>query len=205
MKEIVLNAIEGGVQARNDLRKDVDKIVQASVILVEAFRSGNKVLAAGNGGSASDAQHFTAEFEGKYSLERPGLSAICLNTNGSTITAWANDFSFDTIFERQIEAHGKPGDVFVAISTGGGSFQEGYSRNIALAAQKAKAMGMKVIGLAGKTGGVLKEISDVCVVVNSNVTARIQECHIAVLHMMAELVDEQMFSPRASQQKEAVR
>ena len=205
MRDIVIQSIEEGVSARIDLKKDVDKIIRASEIIVEAFRSGSKILAAGNGGSAADAQHFTAEFEGKYCLERPGLPAICLNTNASTLTAWANDFNFDTVFERQIEAHGKPGDVLVAISTGGGSFAEGYSRNIALAAKKAKESGLKVIGLAGKTGGVLKDMADVSIVVNSENTARIQECHITELHILTELVERIMFKHSESSSEEAVR
>jgi D-sedoheptulose 7-phosphate isomerase len=193
MNELIVDALDQGITARNELRTDVDKILKAAEILVSAFRDGKKVLAAGNGGSAADAQHFVAEFEGTYSLERRGLPALCLNANGSTITAWSNDFSFETVFARQIEAHGKPGDVFVALSTSGGSLTEAHSRNIAVAAKKAKAMGLSVIGLAGREGGALKELADVCIIVKSKNTARIQECHITVLHILTELVEQVLF------------
>jgi len=193
MEALIIDALEQGITARSDLRKDVDKILKAVAIIVSAFRDGKKILAAGNGGSAADAQHFVAEFEARYSLERRGLPALCLNANGSTLTAWANDFTFDAVFARQIEAHGRPGDVFIALSTGGGSLTEAHSRNVALAAKKAKEMGLFVVGLAGRDGGALKEIADVCIIVKSKDTARIQECHMAILHILAELVERAMF------------
>lgn len=156
--------------------------------------AGNKILTVGNGGAAADAEHFTAELVGVYNNKnkRPGLPAICLNLNTSMITAWVNDFGFESLYERQVEAFGKRGDVLVAISSGGGSLKPGYSSNIALAAKKAKETGLKVIGLTGKTGGALKDIADPCIIVKSQVTARIQEAHMTLLHIITEMVDEKI-------------
>jgi D-sedoheptulose 7-phosphate isomerase len=189
----ILKALDDGIEIRDSLKDESGKIISSSEIIVDAFGSGNKVLIAGNGGNAADAIHFTAEFVGKFKLNRPGLPAICLNVNPSTMTAWSNDFGFDTLFERQVEALGKSGDVFIGISTGGGSLEPGLSSNVALAAKKAKEMGMKVIGLVGKTGGALKEISDICIVVKSNDTARIQEAQITLAHIITGLVEDKMF------------
>lgn len=190
----ILKALDESIDIRNSLKDELDKIIRSSEIIVDAFKSGSKVLIAGNGGNASDAIHFTAEFVGKYNkLDRPGLPAICLNLNPSIITAWTNDYGFDTLYERQIEALGKSGDVFIAISTGGGSLEAGLSSNIAFAAKKAKQMGLKVIGLTGKTGGALKELADPCIIVKSNTTARLQEAHITLAHIIIEMVEEKMF------------
>lgn len=189
----IIKALDDSIGIRNSLKGDAEKIVRSSEIIIDAFKSGNKLLIAGNGGNASDAVHLTAEFVGKYKLDRPGLPAICLNLNPSTITAWTNDYGFDTLYERQIQALGIPGDVFIAISTGGGSLTPGLSSNIALAAKKAREMGLKVIGLTGKTGGALKELADPCIIVKSDVTARLQEAHITLAHIIVDLVERKMF------------
>lgn len=191
--EMINESIEEGVRVRSTLLDDGPKIIEAAELIAGALQMGGKVLAAGNGGSAADAMHFAAELEATFTFYRRGLPAMCLNSNISTMTAWSNDFDFSTLFERQVEAHGKPGDVLVAISTGGGTYDKGASHNIALGAKKAKEMGLKVIGLSGKKGGVLNEISDICFVVKSQVTARIQEAHITLLHVITQAVDEIMF------------
>lgn len=193
MKQHILQALEEGSRIQHSLQSEADTIIRASDILIKAFKSGRKLLIVGNGGAASDAQHIAAEFVATYKRERPGLPVICLNSNVSTITAWTNDFSFDSLYERQVEAFGKPGDVLIALSSGGGSLEPGRSSNIAFAARKAKELGLTVIGLTGKTGGALKSIADPCIIVSSQVTARIQEAHLTICHIITELVDERMF------------
>lgn len=194
--EKVCAALDAGVQVRSSLREESPRIIAAAEMIATALAAGNKVMAMGNGGSAADALHFTAELEATFTFRRRGFPAICLNANVSTMTAWANDYGFATLFERQVEAYGKPGDVLIAISTGGGTFNEGPSQNVALGAKKAKELGVRVVGFSGKQGGALNELSDICFVVKSNVTARIQEAHITLLHIITELVDDQLFPNR---------
>jgi D-sedoheptulose 7-phosphate isomerase len=167
------------------LERELGRVEQAAQLIAAAYGAGNKLLVAGNGGSAADAHHFATEFEGKFRHDRRGFPALCLCANTSLLTAWSNDYSFDTLYERQLETHGQPGDVFVGISTSGGS-TTGYSRNIAIAAARAKALGLKTVGLAGKGGGSLLKLADVCLVVDSTTTARIQEAHAVLLHLIVE-------------------
>lgn len=203
IKKRIIQSLEESVNVQKSLNGDINKVIRSVEIIVEALTAGNKLLVVGNGGAAADAEHFTAEFVGVYNnkLKRPGLPAICLNENTSMITAWINDFGFDTLYERQVQAFGKPGDVLLALSTGGGSLKPGYSSNIALAAKRAKEMGLKIIGLSGKTGGALKDIADPCFVVKSQVTARIQEAHMTIAHIIIEMVDERMFGDEKGKPK----
>ena len=147
----------------------------------------------GNGGSACDAQNFADELVGRYERNRPPLPAIALTTNTSDLTSIANDFGFETVFERQLEAHAKPGDVAVAIST------SGNSPNVLRAAQKAKTLGLAVLGLSGETGGKLRPRCDVCFCVPSRRVARIQETHIAVIQILCGIVEGALFpdAPKA--------
>lgn len=193
MKNTIAQALAESAALQISLTGEADKLVRAAEIIIGAFKAGNKILAVGNGGAASDAQHFTAEFVATFKGARPALPAICLNSNVSTITAWTNDFTFDTLYERQVEAFGKKGDVLIALSSGGGSLEPGRSVNIAFAARKAKEMGLHVIGLTGKTGGALKDFADPCFIVKSDVTARIQEAHMTLFHIITELVDDHLF------------
>lgn len=203
MEKFILNSLSDSVAVQDSLKDEVDNIIRSVEIIVDAFVAGNKLLVVGNGGAAADAEHFVAEFVGTYNNKnkRPGLPAICLNLNAATITAWVNDFGFESLYERQLEALGKPGDVLVAISSGGGSLKPGYSTNIALAAKKAKDMGLKVIGLTGKTGGALKDIADPCIIVKSQTTSRIQEAHMSLLHIITELIEEKMFGDKYKNSK----
>jgi D-sedoheptulose 7-phosphate isomerase len=137
-------------------------------------------LIAGNGGSAADAQHFAGEIVGRFKKERKGYPAIALTTDASIITSWANDYDFNTIFSRQIEALGKEGDVFLGIST------SGNSKNIIEAVKKAKEMGIFCICLLGKDGGELKNLTDLSIIIPSDNTPRIQECHIMIIHIICE-------------------
>jgi D-sedoheptulose 7-phosphate isomerase len=164
-------------------------IAQAVGVLVACITSGGKVLACGNGGSASDAQHFAAEFIGRFERERPGLAAIALTTDTSIITAIGNDYSFNAIFSKQVEALGAPGDVLIAIST------SGNSANVIAAVQAAHAKEMSIVALTGRSGGKIREMlldTDVHICVPHERTARIQEVHILTLHCLCDAVDNQL-------------
>ncbi len=164
-------------------------IAEAVSALVGCITGGGKVLACGNGGSASDAQHFAAEFIGRFERERPGLAAIALTTDSSIITAIGNDYAFDAIFSKQVQALGAPGDVLIAIST------SGNSANIVAAVQAAHAKEMTIIALTGRGGGKIRELlldTDVHICVPHERTARIQEVHILVLHCLCDAVDNQL-------------
>ena len=166
-------------------------ITAAAVLMIEALRSGSKILTFGNGGSAADAQHLAAELAGRFDRERPALSALALTANSSDLTAIGNDYGFAHVFARLVEAHGKPGDVAIAIST------SGNSENVLRAVDSARARGMRSIGLIGKGGGKLAARVDVAVSVPADVTARVQEAHGAIVHVLCELVEGALF-PQAS-------
>lgn len=164
-------------------------IADAVGAVVGCITAGGKVLACGNGGSASDAQHFAAEFVGRFERERPGLAAIALTTDTSILTAIGNDYDFNSIYSKQVQALGAPGDVLVAITT------SGNSANVLAAAQAARAKEMTVIALTGRGGGKLRELlgeTDVHICVPHERTARIQEVHILALHCICDAVDLQL-------------
>lgn len=165
---------------KENLAGSVEKLAAQ---VTNAFKSGNKVILMGNGGSAGDAQHIAAEFVGRFKKERPSLPALALNTNTSTLTAIGNDYSYDVVFSRQIDGFAKPGDVVIGIST------SGNSKNVYLALGLAKRKGCYTAAFLGKDGGTIKEICDLPLVVKSNNTPHIQACHIFMGHCMCELVD----------------
>ncbi|MEO5808389.1 SIS domain-containing protein [Devosia sp.] len=160
----------------------------ASQLLIKAFAAGNKLLIAGNGGSAAEAQHMAAEYAATldHRNARKGFPAIALTTDTSFLTAWSNDFGFETVFARQIQALGRKGDVLMVYST------SGNSKNIVRAVREAKAMGLIVIGFTGGTGGALAELCDVALVVPSTTTQRIQEIHCLIGHTLCSLVEQQL-------------
>lgn len=162
-------------------------VERAAGLLADCFRAGGKVLLFGNGGSAADAQHIAAEWTGRFRRERPGLPAIALTANTSDLTAIGNDYGFERVFARLVEAHGRPGDVAIAIST------SGTSPNVIAAVEAARERGLATLGLAGRGGGKLAGMVDVAFVVPSDRTERIQESHITLLHVLCELVDEALF------------
>jgi D-sedoheptulose 7-phosphate isomerase len=164
----------------------LESLEKASVLVVDAIAGGGKVMFMGNGGSAADAQHLAAEFAGRYLMERRPLPAIALNVNASLLTAISNDYSFDLVFARQIEALGLACDVAVGLST------SGNSRNLLLAMESARNKGIFTIGLTGKTGGLLQHAVDVCLRVPSFETPRIQECHIMTGHILCEIVESRL-------------
>ena len=164
-------------------------IADAVSALVGSITAGGKVLACGNGGSAADAQHFAAEFVGRFERERPGLAALALTTDSSILTAIGNDYDFNSIFSKQVQALGAPGDVLLAIST------SGNSANVVAAVEAARAKEMIVIALTGHKGGKLRELlteTDVLVCVPHERTARIQEVHLLTLHCLCDAVDLQL-------------
>ena len=158
----------------------------AVVAITKSFLSGGKLLACGNGGSAADAQHFTAEFVVRLKRNRKAYPAIALGSDMSALTACGNDFGYERIFERQVEAYGVKGDVLVAIST------SGNSPNILLAAEKAKASGIEVISITGEGGGKLASLSDILIDIKSKDTMRIQETYFNFLHTICDLVEEKL-------------
>lgn len=152
--------------------------------IVQAFEMGRKVLLFGNGGSAADAQHLSAEFVNRFLYDRPALPAIALTTDTSVVTSISNDYDYNRIFSRQIEALGKEGDIAIGIST------SGNSANVLLGLQKAKEMGLYTVALSGGDGGKIKSAADICLTVPCRETPRIQEAHITIGHAVCELVEE---------------
>jgi len=165
------------------MEEDLEK---ASVMAVEVLKNGNKILLCGNGGSASDAQHIAAELTGRYKTERRGLAGIALNTDTSALTAIGNDYGYDRIFDRQVEALVREGDLLIGISTSGNSL------NVLSALLLAKDMGAKTIGLTGKGGGKMNYACDINLVVPSDDTPRIQEMHILLGHTMCQIIDDEL-------------
>lgn len=157
-------------------------------ILIKSLKMGNKILIAGNGGSAADAQHFAAELVGRFMKERKGLPAIALTTDTSILTSVANDYSYENVFSRQVEAIGKEGDVFIGFST------SGNSKSVLNAVIKAKETGMVTIGFLGKDGGKMLPVCDETVLIPNNVTARVQEVHEMVIHLMCEEIENRIFN-----------
>jgi len=165
----------------NNLEKDVESVAK---IIIEALKNGNKIIIFGNGGSAADAQHFAAELTGRYKCERKGLPAIAITTDTSALTAIGNDYGYDRVFDRQVEALAKSGDVLVGIST------SGNSKNVINGFKVGKELGCKIVGLSGKGGGEMNEFCDINIVIPSNNTPRIQEMHILLIHTICQLVDD---------------
>jgi len=163
--------------------QEADHIVAQGEDMAERLKRGCRILVCGNGGSAADAQHFAAELSGRYVKERRALAGLALTTDTSALTAIGNDYGYDLVFSRQVEALGRPGDLLVGIST------SGNSRNVILAVEAAKALGMRTLGLLGRDGGRLKDLVDDALVVPSPVTARVQELHQMTYHFWCELID----------------
>jgi D-sedoheptulose 7-phosphate isomerase len=187
MKDFVLNAFSESASVKQQfVSEHADRIVQIATILATAFRDGHKVLLFGNGGSATDAAHIASEFVGRYKRARPPLPAIALTTDFAAITCIANDYGYDELFTRQIRAHGQKGDLAIAIST------SGNSPNVLKGVAAARECGMTTIAWTGGTGGKLTALVDYPFVVPSTVTARIQESHITLGHVLCELVEEQL-------------
>jgi D-sedoheptulose 7-phosphate isomerase len=181
MKEIIKNIIQDSIKTKERvIASELGNIEKAAEAMIGSLRSGGKVLVFGNGGSAADSQHIAAELIGRFKLERKALAAIALTTDTSIITAMGNDYGFDSIFSRQVEGLGKTGDVAIGLST------SGNSRNVLEAMKKAGSMGIRTIGLLGGSGGELKNECDIAIIVDSKDTARVQESHITIAHILVK-------------------
>ena len=187
MKKIVLDTLEESIRVKDRFIKDnIPLILRGADMLVSCITSGHKILIFGNGGSAADAQHIAAEFVNRFQIERPPLAALALTTDTSIITSIGNDYHFDEIFSKQIKALGKKDDVAIGIST------SGNSKNVIQAIHAAGKIGMVTIGLTGH-GGALAQCADLVFSVKSDITARIQEAHIILGHILCDLVDRILF------------
>ena len=163
-----------------------EPLLKASKLAVETLRAGNKILICGHGGSAADAQHFAAELTGRYKTERRGLPGIALTTDTSALTAIGNDYGYDRVFDRQVEALAQKGDLLIGIST------SGNSKNVINALKVAREMGCKTLGLTGRDGGAMNDLCDVNLVVPSDDTPRIQEMHILFEHTICQIIDNEL-------------
>ena len=187
MAEAYLSTLGSAVEAIR--LAGLDPVLAAAARIAGSLRSGGKVLVCGNGGSAADAQHFATEFVSTLTTDhqRPTIPALALTTDTSLLTAIANDFGFEHVFERQVEALGAEGDVLVAIST------SGRSSNVVLAARRARERGLAIVALTGEDGGDLVAEADVSIRVPSRVTAHVQECHLAIEQLIADLVERELY------------
>jgi len=186
---LISRSFEESIKAKKDFftPENIALIERAANLVVASFKAGGKLITAGNGGSAADAQHMAAELVNRFEIERPPLPALAITTDTSNITSIGNDYSFDDIFSKQIRALGREKDVFMAIST------SGASANITRAADAARSMGIKVIALTGKGGGDLASRADVLINVEATRTCRIQEVHITICHILCEVIDCMLF------------
>jgi len=183
-REIVVRTIEESIRVKQGvLQNMVPELLQASEMIVGSLQAGGKLILFGNGGSAGDAQHIAAELVGRFERERRALPAIALTTNSSTLTAIGNDYGYNKVFSRQVEAWARPGDVVIGITT------SGNSPNVLEGVAAAKLKGAKTIGMTGEKGGKLAAEVDLCLKVPSSSTARIQESHILIGHLLCLLID----------------
>lgn len=179
--------IEESAQAKKDMLKLAPQIGKAAGVVEKALKAGNKVLLAGNGGSATQAAHIAAELTGRYKKERKALPGIALAADLAAVTAIANDYGYERVFSRQLEALGGKGDVFIALST------SGNSKNLMRALEAAKEKGIASISLLGRGGGNMRGMADFDIIVPSENIPRIQECHLAILHIVCEVVEGRLF------------
>ncbi len=193
MKDRIREQIRKSADLKIKLLKSpaiLDIIEEASSTILKSLRSGHKLLLAGNGGSAADAQHLAAEFVNKFNFDRPGLPALALTTDTSILTSVGNDSSFMQVFARQISALGNRGDVFIGIST------SGKSPNLVEALKAAKQKELLTIGITGASGGTMKDLCEICIMVPSEETPRIQEAQILIGHIICSLVEEEFFGKK---------
>ena len=188
MKSIVERSFVESIEAkRRCLKNNHESLIRAATVIVEAFNNESKLMIFGNGGSAADAQHIAAEFVNKFMIERPPLPAMALTTDTSILTSVSNDYNFDDVFSKQIQALGIEGDVAWGIST------SGEAANVLAGLKVARNRGLHTIGMTGSGGGKMAEFAQVLLGVDGENTARIQECHITMAHIICELVDYQLF------------
>jgi D-sedoheptulose 7-phosphate isomerase len=187
---LIRDALDESARVKLALRGQAPQVLRMADAVADAFRAGNRLYACGNGGSACDAMHLVEELVARYKRERPGLPAHHL-VDGPTLTCWANDYDWDSVFQRQVEAMVRPGDVLVALST------SGNSTNVIRAVEAAEARGAVTVGLLGREGGRLAGLCTHALVVPAQATERIQEAHITIIHLLCELVERALFFPEA--------
>ena len=186
----IANIIKSSIDVKERILNDAKlllKINEAAELIVKTYKQGGRVFFCGNGGSAADAQHLAAELSGRFYFDRPPLAAEALHVNTSYITAVANDYAYDVIFSREVDAFCKEGDVLVGIST------SGNSANVLKAFETAKGKGVLTIAMTGESGGKMASISDILINIPSNDTPRIQESHITIGHIICQIVEEELF------------
>ena len=191
MKNRIIEILGKSIDVKWAILRDemiLQQIENVVKLVIETYRKDNKVLFCGNGGSAADAQHLSTELSGKFYLDRPPLFAEALHVNSSFLTAVANDYDYEEVFARALQAVGKPGDLLLALST------SGNSKNIIRSIETAKSLNMKVVGMTGASGGAMKNACDILIAVPSDDTPRIQEAHITIGHIICELVEKGLFS-----------
>ena len=191
MQENIVNLINESVRTFTNISKDQHQVVLIENItntILNAFKNDNKLLLCGNGGSAADAQHIAAELSGRFEIDRKPLNAEALHVNSSFVTAVANDYGYEEIYSRMVEAIGKNGDILLALST------SGNSKNIIRAIEKANSLGLITIGFSGNDGGAMQNLCKYNLIIPSDNTARIQEAHILVGHIICKLIEQKMFS-----------
>jgi D-sedoheptulose 7-phosphate isomerase len=187
MRERIKDILLESIQVKEEiLRNQIDSILQIAVLMIDCLKKDGKVIVFGNGGSASDSQHIAAELVGRFKKDRSALAGIALTTNTSILTSLANDYGYDVVFSRQVEALGKKNDVVLGIST------SGKAKNVALGIKQAKKMGIKTVALSGGDGGDIVKLADVSLVVPSKITARIQEAHITIAHIICEMIEQEL-------------
>lgn len=186
MHELIRERINDSIKLKQSLLNDsalLENISRTADEIVTCIRNGGKLILCGNGGSASDALHFAGEIVGRFQKERTPWPAVVLNADVATMTAIANDYSYDDMFARQAEAHAQAGDILIGIST------SGNSENVLRAVRAAKSKGAKTVALLGKDGGKIAHEADYPLIVRHNVTARVQECHICIIHILCEIAE----------------
>ena len=188
---LVRDSLDESARVKRALRDQADDILRVGVRVAEAFRAGNRLYACGNGGSAADAIHLVEELVARYKRDRPGLPAHHF-LDPATLTCWSNDYEFETVFSRQVEAMVREGDVLVAIST------SGNSPNVVRAVEAAKERGALTVGLTGQDGGRLADLCQEVMIVPADATERIQEAHITVIHLLCEIVEQTLFGDPSS-------
>ena len=189
MIQEIATQFAGHREVINRVESEMSPLIMEMVTqLVETFNTGKKLLVMGNGGSAADAQHFAAEIVGRFKMERRGLPAIALSTDTSILTAIGNDYGFDRVFSRQVEALAVSGDLVVGIST------SGNSPNVLQALKLARENGCRTVGLLGKDGGTIKDVCDLALIVPATDTPRVQEAHITIIHIVCDLLEKALFA-----------
>lgn len=197
MEKYILEQIKSSYEVKQSIYKSeklINDIAKVTSLCVQMYRSAqnNKLILAGNGGSAADAQHIAAELVGRYGFDRPSLPSLALTTDTSNLTAIGNDYGYDKVFSRQLEGMGQAGDIFIGIST------SGNSKNILAAFQSAKLKNVTTVALVGGSGGEMAKLADYALVVPSSITPRIQESHILIGHILCDIIEKEIFADGVS-------